>query len=280
MEPNTTSTYIHGPAKGHTHAYTVIFLHGRDSNAQEFAEELFESEASTGSTSQPGRSDSATPPDRTLPGLLPAVRWVFPAAPILHSQRFDTDLSQWFDMWAVEDPGLRSEIQRSGLHRSVQTVLAIIDDEEKLISRGKIFLCGISQGFATALSVLFAQGQGGFAGVIGLCSWLPFSSQVEAAITKHNSEASLFSAVQGLYRPETETFIAEPLPSQIKDTPVLLEHASDDDVVPIANGQRMKNVLTALGLNVKWHEYKDGGHWVNEPQGVDDIVAFIRANLK
>ncbi|KAM3449983.1 hypothetical protein MY3296_006444 [Beauveria thailandica] len=268
MEPNT-DTHVHGPAEGQTHAYTIIFLHGRDSTAQEFAEELFESEASNGS------------PDRTLPGLLPAVRWVFPAAPILHSQRFDTDLSQWFDTWAVEDPEVKSEIQRSGLHRSVQTVLAIIDDEEKLISRSKIFLCGISQGFATVLSVLFACGQGGFAGVIGLCSWLPFSSRVEAAVKEHKSkEASLFSSVQCLYRPENEESITEPLPSQIRGTPVLLEHASDDEVVPIANGQRMKNVLTALGLNVKWHQYKDGGHWVNEPQGVDDIVAFIRANLK
>ncbi|KAM3517656.1 hypothetical protein NHJ13051_008793 [Beauveria bassiana] len=267
MEANTTSTYIHGPAKGHTHAYTVIFVHGRDSNTQEFAEELFESEATTGSASQPGRK-------RLGHSTRPHLAW--PAS----RQRFDTDLSQWFDMWAVEDPEVRSEIQRSGLHRSVQTVLAIIDEEEKLISRSKIFLCGISQRFATALSVLFARGQGGFAGIIGLCSWLPFSSQVEAAITKHNSEASLFSAIQGLYRPETETFIAEPLPSQIKGTPVLIEHASDDDVVPIANGQRIKNVLTALGLNVKWHEYKDGGHWVNEPQGVDDIVAFFRENLK
>ncbi|OAA47260.1 Phospholipase/carboxylesterase [Beauveria brongniartii RCEF 3172] len=261
MQPNT-GTHVRGPAEGQTHAYTIIFLHGRDSTAQEFAEELFESEASTGSASQPGRSDSASPPDRTLPGLLPAVRWVFPAAPILRSQRFDTDLSQWFDMWAVEDPEVRSEIQRSGLHRSVQTVLAIIDEEEKLIPMSKIFLCGISQGFATVF-------------------WLPFSSQVEAAIKEHKSEeASLFSSVQCLYRPENEESITEPLPSQIRGTPVLLEHASDDDVVPIANGQRMKNVLTALGLNVKWHEYKDGGHWINEPQGVDDIVAFIRATLK
>ncbi|KAM3512921.1 hypothetical protein MY11210_003404 [Beauveria gryllotalpidicola] len=181
----------------------------------------------------------------------------------------------------VEDPEVRSEIQRSGLHRSIQTVLAIIDEEEKLISRSKIFLCGISQGFATALSVLFARGQGGFARLIGLCSWLPFSSQVEAATTEHKSETSLFSLVQCLYRPETEKrFIAEPLSSQIKGTRALLEHASDDDVVPIANGQRMQNVSTALGLDVEWHEYKDGGHWVNEPQGVDDIVAFIKANLQ
>lgn len=27
---------------------------------------------------------------------------------------------------------------------------------------------------------------------------------------------------------------------------------------------------------VSWKEYEDGGYWINEPQGVDEIVSFIR----
>jgi hypothetical protein len=27
-------------------------------------------------------------------------------------------------------------------------------------------------------------------------------------------------------------------------------------------------------------EYEDGGHWVNESQGIDDIVSFLKANLE
>ncbi|KAG9228408.1 hypothetical protein BJ875DRAFT_489898 [Amylocarpus encephaloides] len=61
----------------------------------------------------------------------------------------------------------------------------------------------------------------------------------------------------------------------ILETPIFLSHSRDDDVVPITNG---KNSLTLekLGMVVSWKQYKDGGHWVNEPQGVDDIVVFIR----
>jgi lysophospholipase-2 len=89
-----STTYIHSPCEGHSHTHTVIFLHGRDSDAHEFANELFESEASLSVASQRDH-------ERTLPALFPTIRWVFPAAPILRSQRFETDMSQWFDMWAV-----------------------------------------------------------------------------------------------------------------------------------------------------------------------------------
>ncbi|GAW12047.1 hypothetical protein ANO14919_014020 [Xylariales sp. No.14919] len=73
--------------------HTVIFLHGRDSNCKEFADELFESKASE-PVGQP----------RTLRNLLPNIRWIFPSAPALHSERFSTHMSQWFDMWSVENP--------------------------------------------------------------------------------------------------------------------------------------------------------------------------------
>lgn len=266
MEPNT---HICGPAQGQPHTHTIIFLHGRDSNAHGFADELFESEGST---------DSAAPEqDRTLPGLLPTVRWVFPAAPLMQSQRFDCAMSQWFDMWAVEDPEVKSELQRNGLHRSTHAVLAIVEAETKLVPKNRIFLCGISQGFATAISLLLSEGQGGFAGLIGLCSWLPFSSEVEAKISECTSETPLFSSLQALYCSKNPLKTA--LSSRLKATPILLGHALDDAVVPLENAQRMKNALSLLEFKkVDWHVYEDGGHWINEPQGVDDIIAFIKEN--
>lgn len=264
-----SNAHICGPAPSQSHTHTIIFLHGRDSDAREFADELFESEAS---------ADPAAPEqDRTLLGLLPTVRWVFPTAPLLHSQRFNNAMSQWFDMWAVEDPEVQSELQRSGLHQSIHAVLAIIEAEIKLVPKNRIFLCGISQGFATALSLLLAEGQGGFAGLIGLCSWLPFSSKVEAKMSECTSETPLFSSLQELHC--SEHSMRTPFPSQLKATPVFLGHAQDDAVVPLKNGQRMKNALSRLKFeNVEWHEYEDGGHWINEPQGVDDIITFIKSN--
>lgn len=34
--------------------------------------------------------------------------------------------------------------------------------------------------------------------------------------------------------------------------------------------------LAHLGMIVAWRTYEDGGHWVNEPQGVNHIVAFLK----
>lgn len=38
-----------------------------------------------------------------------------------------------------------------------------------------------------------------------------------------------------------------------------------------------KHMLTPrfCRFDVEWKTYEDGGHWIHEPQGVDDIVAFL-----
>lgn len=133
----SSSPLVVGPTTGHPHSHTIIALHGRDSEAQEFMAELFECEASGSET------------DRTLPALFPTVRWVFPQAERLHSERFNTELSQWFDMWSVEYPQERPDLQIPGLRASVARIANLIQEEELLIPRTRIFLSGISQGFAT-----------------------------------------------------------------------------------------------------------------------------------
>ena len=64
---------------------------------------------------------------------------------------------------------------------------------------------------------------------------------------------------------------------QLTSIPILLEHARDDPVISVENGMRMRDMLGQLGFRgVEWHEYEYGGHWVNEPQGVDEFVGFLR----
>lgn len=256
-----------GPRAGHTHTHTVIFLHGRDSNSQEFAPEFFESEAS-GPTSKP----------RMLPNLFPTIRWVFPSAPVLHSERFDTTMSQWFDMWSVEEPDERRELQLQGLKQSITSLSEVIRDEGTLIPRQRIFLGGISQGFATALSTFFADGQG-FAGLIGLCTWMPLADIVEGTTSLKHDELQLFSAVQDIYFGE-QSRNSLILPA-LKFTPIFIGHSSDDEVVPVKNGRRLRDILLQhLQLAVQFYEYGDGGHWINEPQGVDDIVKFLATSMR
>jgi len=84
------------------HTQTIILLHGRDSIASEFAEEFFESQASD---------------DRTLPEIFPTTRWVFPTSKIRNSARFEAPMSQWFDMWSVENHSEKNEIQIDGFKR-------------------------------------------------------------------------------------------------------------------------------------------------------------------
>ncbi|KAI0473089.1 Phospholipase/carboxylesterase [Xylariaceae sp. FL0804] len=259
-----TTNFTRGPVPGHPHTHTIIFLHGRDSEASEFAEELFESESS-GPENQ----------DRTLAALFPSIRWVFPSAGMIQSERFGTPMSQWFDMWSVENPEERKEIQQQGLRNSISALTGLINEELALVPREKIFLAGISQGFATALAAFLANGQV-LAGLIGFCSWLPMASTVEDIIQARGS--NMFTALRQLY--------ADPganVPEQdqaFSKVPFLIEHSRDDDIVPLENGKRMKTAMEALGFKVDWHEYSEGGHWVNEPAGVDDLVSFIRSNLR
>ncbi|KAI0975542.1 lysophospholipase II [Xylaria arbuscula] len=236
----TDTIFIVEPKAAHTH--TVIFLHGRDSNCKQFADELFESEA----------SEPAGQP-RTLRDLFPNVRWVFPGAPVLWSERFDTDMSQWFDMWSVEHPTERLELQYPGLQQSMQTILGVIEKEELSIPRKRIFLAGISQGFTTVLTAFLAATPQSFAGLIGLCSWMPPSIPTEK------------------------------YPSVIDEsnrcTPIFLSHSADDDVVPVKDGRELRYILQLLGFQVEWNEYETGGHWVHEPRGVDGIARFMKRHM-
>ncbi|TGJ80413.1 hypothetical protein E0Z10_g8350 [Xylaria hypoxylon] len=244
MASDSDTTYTVGPKAAHTQ--TVIFLHGRDSNCREFANELFESDA----------SEPANQP-RTLPDLFPGIRWVFPSAPILQSERFGTDMSQWFDMWSVENLAERSELQHPGLHQSVEQILWVLKKEEMLVPRERIFLAGISQGFATVIAVLFAAAPKRFARLIGLCSWMPAALCAE----------------------DFQSFEDTSDGKSSRSTPVFLGHPIDDEVVPIKNGRDLRDTFQSRRFQVEWREYEDGGHWVNEPQGVDDIARFINSHM-
>jgi predicted esterase len=122
---------------------------------------------------------------------------------------------------------------------------------------------------------LFADGKGGFAGLCGFCSWLPLAGRVASAIRKRDPQDQL-AAVQQLYLGVNSE--QESLPSpKLNLTPILLEHSRDDEVISVENGVQMRDMLGQLGFrSVEWHEYEDGGHWINEPQGVDNLVDFLR----
>jgi predicted esterase len=192
-------------------------------------------------------------------------------------------MSQWFDMWSVENHLEKNEIQIDGLRESVKEVLDLIRTEAALISPDRIILGGISQGCATAIHTLLYGGirLGGF---IGLSSWLPFEPEIATTMTNNKAWSMVGNRLHYSHKmlntptdqAETTSVLSDFSSTSVLETPVFLSQSQDDDVVPIANGKKLSTILEQLGMAVSWKPYKDGGHWVNEPQGVDDIVSFIR----
>ncbi|KAF2495818.1 alpha/beta-hydrolase, partial [Lophium mytilinum] len=232
----------------------VIFLHGRGSTATEFESEFFESQDSD---------------DRFLTHILPGFKWVFPCAAMRHAEVDDEEMCQWFDMSSVQRPNEHQEVQKQGLHESVEFILRVLKDESAEVPMDRIFLGGISQGCATAIHALFQNGVrlGGF---IGLSSWLPFQPEIQSIAERTCSPETRIEAIQQLL--PSKKGVDGPAALQ---TPVYLSHSEDDAVVPVVNGRALGATLKELGMKVDISIYSEGGHWVNEPQGVDDMVSFI-----
>ena len=190
-------------------------------------------------------SESEASDGRNLLDTFPGIRWVFPSAPEISSKRFGVDISQWFDMWTTENPHERSDEQLQGLSNSIATTTQLILDEASTIGLENIILCGISQGAAMAIRILLDMDVR-LCGYVGFSTWLPEYGQ-----SFPNSERAL-------------------------RTPIFLAHCQDDDVINIKYGEALRERLENLTMPVTWRSYADGGHWINEPRGVDDVVEFLR----
>jgi predicted esterase len=262
--------YVVPPRETHTH--TVIFLHGRESTASEFAAELLESQA----------SDS-----RVLLEIFPTIKWVFPNSGTRTSARYNIKELQWFDMWDVKNPQERKDLQMDGLRESIAFILDLVRTETAFVPPERIILGGISQGCATAIHALLYGGirLGGF---IGLSSWLPFQNDITEKAQYCASDSKLLQRIRGLFKTSsTKAIIPQSLRESFPDselafkTPVFLSYSKDDEVVPFVNGDMFCWGLEEdLGFDVDCNVYEHGGHWINEPQGVDDMIAFLGRVIK
>lgn len=154
------------------------------------------------------------------------------------------------------NPQEDAEVQKTGLWESVRQVLGVVREERALVGGSeRVLLAGISQGCATAMFALLASGErvGGF---FGLCGWLPLAEELEKLMR-----------VPGRL-------------VEVLGMPVLLQHCRDDGVVPLRNGEDLAARLERMGLSVRWECFEDGGHWLNEPKGMDGIVRFIQEIMK
>ncbi|KXX75482.1 Acyl-protein thioesterase 1 [Madurella mycetomatis] len=252
-------TVILSPSTTHTHTHTVIFLHGRGDNTKSFTRALSNWRDSRG---------------RNLLDTFPSFKWVFPQAPlrpVAATAKADRDPEiwpQWFDVWNVSDFADREEVQAEGLKEVVPKIRDMIAREaSKLGGRwDRVILAGISMGAATGVHTLFnldvpAEGGGRLAAFMGFCCRCPFAGR----------------GLQGMR--EALGLEGTPQPGEngvLRGTPMLMEHCADDPLVKIEGGRRLRDILRGFGAAVEWREYPVGGHWFKEPDGIDDVVEFLK----
>lgn len=260
-----------------SHTHTVILLHGRGSDGEEFAEEFFSSVTSNG---------------KSLASCLPSYRWVFPTSRDRWTTRFEEEMCSWFDAYSLDDIQERQELQKDGLKESVLHIIDIIEREAKLLDGrfSNIYLGGISQGMATSLWAFFAaiglgKIQGPLGGLLGFCGWFPFAQQLDTLLSvnasqifpiQHEISSFFFSEIAG----DGTLQITQAPDRSILSTPVFLSHGTDDVWVSVELGRQASQILHKIMAHVEWHEFtgaEGDGHWVKEPEGFDQILLFLGA---
>jgi predicted esterase len=165
-------------------------------------------------------------------------------------------------------------MQKQGLRESVGEILDLIHNEINVIPPEQIILAGISQGCATAIHALFNSGHK-FGGFVGLSGWLPYVNQIEDICRTQSEAVERIQYIKAISSCNREVLTAS-RNEECLETPVFLGHCKNDEVVPYMNGEMMCKGLQDLGMQVEWHAYEYGGHWLNEPEGVDDLTEFLK----
>jgi len=236
------------------HTHTVIFLHGRGSNAREFSEELWECRDRRGVS---------------LQHIFPSVKWVFPQTDETYTGPLEDRPHKWFDIWSLSDPDKYRELQLPGLQDAIPQLISLIQSEAAGVGLENVILAGISQGCATAIHALLnyhkagTEGNHRLCGFVGLSGWMSLGAE-----SVHDSRQLL--QLEG-FDPDSDSG-----DDILRNTPAFISHCADDPIVAIEQGKRLKDTLTTYGMPITWREYPTGGHWINDPQGVEDIVDFFK----
>ena len=153
-----------------------------------------------------------------------AIRFIFPHAPmrpVTLNQGYV--MPAWFDLHGLS---LDSREDEAGLFAARDQIEALIAREcDNGIDSRRIVLAGFSQGGALALLTGLTHAEP-LAGIMALSTWLPLR----------------------------ETIFTQ-MPPHARQTPLLMAHGAQDDVLPIAFGRQSATRLEQAGVAVEWHEY-------------------------
>lgn len=190
-------------------------------------------------------------------GKFEEVAFIFPNAPSIPiTVNFGMSMPGWYDIAKLGrdlnfEESVRSQ-DEPGILRSREYFDTLIKEEmDKGIKASRIIIGGFSQGGAMSVfSGLTSKEKLG--GVFGLSCYLLLSDRIKN------------------YLPEEWAN---------KKTPFFLAHGEDDEVVPLAFGQKSADLVKEIGLeNVSFNKYPDLGHSA-DPQEIDDLEKFLEKSL-
>lgn len=184
-------------------------------------------------------------PELRLAGQL-SLRFIFPHAPVRPvTINGGLQMRAWFDILTLDRSGPQDE---SGIRGSSARLIELIEREQaRGIACERIVLAGFSQGGAIAAHAAL-RFQARLAGLMALSTYLPMESNFADEVVGN-------------------------VDAQSRDLPIFMAHGTYDPVLPFAYGQHARDVITAAGYRVEWHEYPMA-HAVCAEE-IDDIRAWL-----
>lgn len=344
VEESFPEPVVYEPPSG-IHKHTVILLHGRGGSADAFGPALLNTAfplaytvtrtqgafprgrgtdhpAGDGIPAEP--ADHHSRPTTTLAGALPHARFVFPSAPRQRATIYRRSvIRQWFDDWhlgfAVDQVDGRYDmgLQTTGLGRAVAYLHGLVAEEAALVGGARnVILGGISQGCAASLvASLLWEGREGLGGVVGMCGWLPYISQMRGQMEvaaeddgihctlgrdpgedgfdpfdrsvspgcdvepprENDAGGSVGAALEWL-GDEIDLPRREVVTSDVSRSsiPIILCHGRDDQKVDIGKGSESAEFLIAIGMRPpRLKEYAGVGHDFSAEM-LSDIAEFTQ----
>ncbi|MBU0744143.1 MAG: dienelactone hydrolase family protein [Gammaproteobacteria bacterium] len=152
------------------------------------------------------------------------IHFVFPHAPVREvAYAGNAKIRAWFN---VIDLDRRVEVDEEGIRESQKLVSELIAKElEQNVPSHKIALVGFSQGGVMALQCGLRYPEK-LAGILSLSAWLPLKHTVTSERSASNQQ-----------------------------TPILMQHGVDDELIPLAWAEESRDYLQQLGYNVMLDSY-------------------------
>ena len=179
-------------------------------------------------------------------GLTKPVRFIFPHAPTRPvTINGGYHMPAWYD---IRTPDLTRDQDDAGIRQSQSAIEQLIKKEnERGIETRRILLAGFSQGGAIALHTGLRYPEA-LAGILSLSAYLPLPDTLPLEASAAN-----------------------------RNTPVMMAHGTQDDVVQIDAAATSLSRLTSLEYGVDWKTYPMA-HTVCTAE-IDDIREFIERTL-